>query len=150
MLTRQEFDVILADTTKRILGDIDWREDADHSPAREFRIEVSSDSGWPIFIVGRWNPYAGTLSYVLIHRGAGRIYGLDLGADHHNPTCERVGEKHKHAWTEEFRDKQAYVPSDITASWDQPVEVWRQFCRQANITHQGQMHPPSGQGELIP
>jgi hypothetical protein len=140
MITQQEFEIILADTTKRIEGDIHWREDADHSLAREFRVEVKSDSGWPLFLVGRYNPYAGTLSYVLIHRSAGRVYGLDLGADHHNPTCQRVGEKHKHCWTEAFRDKVAYVPQDITASWDQPHAVWEQFCREANINHQGRMH----------
>jgi len=148
MITQQEFDAILGDTTKRIEGDIDWREDPDHSPAREFRVEVKSDSGWPLFVVGRYNPCAGTLSYVLIHRGAGRIYALDLGADHHNPTCERVGEKHKHAWTEEFRDKKAYVPRDIKAPWNCPRAVWEEFCREANINHQGRMHEPAIQEEL--
>lgn len=148
MITQQEFEEILADTSKRVEGDVVWSEDADHSPAREFRVEVRSDAGWPLLVVGRYNPYAGKLSYVLLHRGAGRIYGLDLGADHHNPSCQRVGEKHKHRWTEAFRDKEAYVPSDITAGWDEPVEVWSQFCREARITHQGRMHPPSLQQEL--
>jgi hypothetical protein len=148
MITQQEFDAILGDTTKRIEDDIDWREDADHSPALEFRVEVKSDSGWPLFVVGRYNPRAGTLSYAMIHRGAGRIYALDLGADHHNPTCERVGEKHKHRWTEAFRDKEAYVPQDITASWDRPRAVWEQFCREAHIDHQGRMHDPKIQEEL--
>lgn len=148
MITQQEFDTILSDTTKRVDGDIHWREDADHSPAREFRVELRSDPGWPIIVVGRFNPYAGTLSYVLVHRGAGRIYGLDLGADHHNPTCQRVGEKHKHRWTEAFRDKEAYVPEDITAPWSEPLRVWKEFCREANIKHHGQMHPPLIQEEL--
>lgn len=148
MITQQEFDALMDDTSKRIVGNIHWQEDADHSPAREFRIEVESNAGWPLFLVGRLNPWAGTLSYVLIHRSAGRIYGLDLGADHHNPTCQRVGEKHKHRWSESFRDKEAYVPTDITASWNQPVEVWKQFCREARIQHQGRMHPPIIQEEL--
>jgi hypothetical protein len=148
MISQQEFDAILADTSKRIAGDIEWREDADHSPAREFRVELRSDPGWPIVVVGRFNPYAGTLSYALIHRGAGRIYALDLGADHHNPTCQRLGEKHKHRWTEAFRDKEAYVPADITATWDNPVEVWRQFCAEVGIVHDGQMQPPLIQEEL--
>lgn len=148
MNTQQEFETILADTTKRIEGDVDWREDADHSPAREFRVEVRSDTGWPLVVAGRFNPFAGTLSYVLIHRGAGRIYGLDLGADHHNPTCQRVGEKHKHRWREAFRDKEAYIPDDITAEWSQPRDVWQQFCREANIEHRGQMRPPVVQEEL--
>ncbi|RMG96403.1 MAG: hypothetical protein D6705_11320 [Deltaproteobacteria bacterium] len=148
MITQQEFDAILADTTKRVTGDIHWREDVDHSPALEFRIEVESDPGWPLFLVGRWNPFAGTLSFALIHQGAGRIYALDLGADHHNPTCERVGEKHKHRWTESFRDKQAYVPKDITAPWDHPLDVWCQFCHEANIKHNGRMNRPARQEEL--
>jgi hypothetical protein len=92
--------------------------------------------------------YAGTLSYALIHRGAGRIYALDLGADHHNPTCQRLGEKHKHRWTEAFRDEEAYVPADVIAAWDNPVEVWRQFCAEAGIVHDGQMRPPQIQEEL--
>lgn len=85
---------------------------------------------------------------MLVHRSAGRIYGLDLGADHHNPSCQRVGEKHKHRWTEEFRDKEAYVPTDITASWDQPQEVWAQFCYEAKIHHNGRLHLPLIQEEL--
>lgn len=148
MITQQEFETILADSTKHIDGDIEWREDADHSPAREFRVELQSESGWPIVVVGRYNPFAGTLSYVLVHRNAGRIYGLDLGADHHNPTCQRVGEKHKHRWTEAYRDKEAYVPGDISAPWNRPIEVWQQFCSEAKIDHRGQMHAPLVQEEL--
>lgn len=148
MLTQGEFEAILADGSKRIEGNLDWREDPEHSPAREFRVELHSDAGWPIFVVGRFNPYAGTLSYVLIHRGAGRIYGLDLGADHHNPTCQRVGEKHKHRWTEAFRDKEAYVPTDIIAPWDDPVQVWREFCAEARITHAGVLPRPNIQDSL--
>lgn len=99
-------------------------------------------------MVGRYNRFAGTLTYALIHRTVGRIYALDLDADHHNPTCQRVGEKHKHRWSEAFRDKEAYVPADITAAWDEPITVWQQFCAEANIRHIGIMHPPIMQEEL--
>ena len=95
-INSQEFETILADHSKVVDHDIVWRDDEDHSPAREFRAVVDSDAGWPLFIVGRFNPFAGTLSFALIHRGAGRIYALDLGVDHHNPDCHRIGEKHKH------------------------------------------------------
>ena len=148
MLTQQEFEAILADDSKRIDGDIPWREDPEHSPSREFRVELASDAGWPLFVVARFNPYAGTLTYALIHRGAGRIYALDLGADHHNPTCQRVGEKHKHRWTEGFRDKEAYVPDDVTAPWNDAVAVWQQFCREAKIAHTGALFAPDLQVEL--
>nr|WP_211341403.1 hypothetical protein [Desulfoglaeba alkanexedens] len=59
-----------------------------------------------------------------------------------------VGEKHKHRWTESFRDKEAYLPDDISATWDQPMEVRQQFCRKAKIEHRGQMHAPSALEEL--
>ena len=51
-------------------------------------------SGWPLFVKGRYNSAAATLSYALILKSEGRIYALDLGKDHHNPQCHQVGEKH--------------------------------------------------------
>lgn len=141
-LTQLEFDALLADVTKRIDKDIDWSEDEDHSPSVEFRAEVTSDVGYPLFVKGSYNALAKALSFALIHRAVGRIYALDLGKDHHNPSCQTVGELHKHRYTEQYRDKNAYVPSDITAPVDDPVSVWKQFCTEANIIHTGIMHVP--------
>ena len=149
-MQQNEFEVLITDDTKRIVGDIDWTEDEDHSPAVEFRVEVQSGAGWPLFARGSYNAFAETLSFTLVHRGSGRIYALDLGKDHHNPSCQNVGEKHKHRWTEAFKDKDAYVPSDITAPVNQPVEVWLQFCAEAKIIHDGVLHqPPVIQEELL-
>jgi hypothetical protein len=95
-------------------------------------------------------PPAKALSFALIHRAVGRIYALDLGKDHHNPTCTNVGEKHKHRYTELYRDKEAHVPPDVTASVDDPVAVWKQFCVEAGIRHSGALHaPPPVQEELF-
>jgi hypothetical protein len=149
-MTQTEFETLLTDTTKQIAGDIDWSEDEDHSPAVEFRVEVESDPGYPVFIKGSFNALAGTLSYTLIHRGSGRIYALDLGKDHHNRSCNNVGEKHKHRWNEPLRDSEAYVPNDITAPATEPVNVWKQFCNEAKIQHHGVMHaPPPVQMEIL-
>jgi hypothetical protein len=149
-MTQAEFDALLTDGSKTVVGDIAWTEDEDHSPAVEFRAEVESTPGYPLFVKGSYNPVIGALSYVLVHRGAGRIYGLDLGKDHHNPSCQNVGEKHKHCWSDALRDKDAYVPGDITATTDHPEEVWGQFCREANIVHRGVFHPPPPfRGELL-
>lgn len=142
MLSQDEFEELIADTNKHIEGNITWIEDEDHSPAVEFRVEVVSDAGYPIFIKGSYNKLAQKLSYVLIHRAAGRIYGLDLGQDHRNPDGEQVGEKHKHRWDEMYRDKKAYVPPDITAPITEPVMIWRQFCLESKITHNGIMQEP--------
>lgn len=149
-MTQSEFELLINDETKRIVGDIFWSEDEDHSPGVEFRAEVQSDAGYPIFIRGSYNAAAQTLTFALIHRASGRIYALDLGKDHHNPDCPYVGEKHKHRWNETVRDKEAYVPADITASVTNPPGVWTQFCKEARIRHEGQMHtPPTQQLELL-
>jgi len=148
-ITGDEFQAMMADDDKRIPGDLTWRDDEDHSPGVEFRAAIESSAGYPLFVNARLNRAAQKLSYTLVHRGAGRVYALDLGADHHNPTCQLVGEKHKHRWTETFRDKEAYVPQDVTAGVDDPALVWQQFCAEAKIHHEGTLHPPRPeQGEL--
>lgn len=148
-MTQQEFEVLIADASKRIEGDLGWSEDEDHSPAVQFRAEVQSDAGYPIFVRGRFNPAAGKLSYALIHRGSGRIYALDLGAEHHNPACDHVGEVHKHRWSDQFADKEAYLPADIHSAVQSPVSVWQEFCREAKIVHNGRLvSPPATQMEL--
>lgn len=148
--TQTEFETLLNDESKRLEGDIIWEEDEDHSPCLEFRAEVLSDSGWPLFVRGSFNPMIPALSYVLILQSTGRIYGLDMGKDHHNPQCFQVGEKHKHRWSEQFRDKEAYEPADISARVDDPAAVWAQFCAEARIEHRGVMRrPPPRTGELF-
>lgn len=145
-----DFATIIADQSKRIDGDIRWEEDEDHSPSVEFRAEVLSDTGWPLFVRGSYNPLIPSLTYVLILKTLGRVYALDLGKDHHNPQCDQVGDKHKHSWTEQYRDKEAYVPADITAPASDPVQVWKQFCAEANLTHNGSlMAPPPFQEEFF-
>lgn len=141
-LTNTEFETILSDASKRIDGDISWQEDEDHSPCVEFRAEVQSEAGWPLFVRGSYNRLIPALSYMLILKTTGRVYGLDLGKDHHNPQCNQVGEKHKHKWTEQFRDKEAYVPDDITEPAANPAAVWTQFCTEAKLTHNGKLSAP--------
>ena len=145
-MTQQEFEAILSDDTKEIAEDIVWR-DGECEMAKTFNIEVDSDLGHPISVNGWYNPSTGKLSYAIIHRVVGRIYGLDLGADHRNPDGGHVGEKHKHRWTERSRDKHTYVPEDISETWDRPVEVWKQFCAEANLRHSGEIDQPEVQRE---
>ena len=147
-LNHQEYDAIMADDSKVISGNIVW-EGGPNSAAREFRIDIESDEGYPIFIKGWYNPSSGKLSYAIIHRSVGRIYGLDLGADHQNPDGEPVGEKHKNYWAPGFRDKWAYVPTDITETWDSPVAVWVQFCAEANLRHLGTIQGPETQIPML-
>ncbi len=149
-MTNTEFEAMLADASKRIEGDIIWTEDEDHSPALEFRAVVQSDAGYPLVVRGWLNRLTGKLSFTLLHRSEGRVLALDLGSDHHNPSCEMVGEKHKHRWSETLKDRDAYVPADVTSGVDDPVETWRQFCAEANIVHSGALLPAPPQQEELP
>lgn len=140
-LSQQEYEGIINDTTKVINENIDW-EGASGMPTRQFIVDIQSDDGHPIFVKGWYNPRSGKLSFSIIHRGVGRIYGLDLGADHVNPNGEAVGEKHKNYWRPGSRDKWAFVPEDITEPFNRPTAVWAQFCAEANIRHLGTIHDP--------
>jgi hypothetical protein len=141
-LTQTEFEALIDDASKRIDVDIVWDDDEDHSPSVEFRANVHSDAGYPLFVHASYNSITRCLTYALIHRASGRIYALDLGKDHHNPACDYTGDKHKHRWSDGLRDRQAYVPNDITAPPNDPVAVWRQFCAEAKITHTGTISEP--------
>lgn len=149
MITQEAFRAILADGTKCVEGDISWKRAASGSPAFTFRVNVRSEPGWPIFAEAWWNPNSEKLSYALIHREEGRIVGLDLGRSHRNPDGAQVGPKHKHRWSGEERDKEAYAPADITEPWSRPVEVWEQFCAEVKIDHNGTMPAPPWQEELL-
>jgi hypothetical protein len=149
-ITQNELETILNDISKHIDGDIKWKNDEDHSPAVEFRVVVLSINGFPLSVNGRFNGLSQTVSFHLIHSGTGRIYGLDIGADHHNPTCQRIGEKHKHKWSDIYSDKEAYIPNDITAKLNDIVTIWKQFCLEAKITHNGNIeNPPPIQEDLF-
>ena len=148
MITQEDFDALLANPAKRVLGNVAWTRDRGGAPASSFRVEVHVDPPIPLTAVGRFNPSTRKLSYSLIHGQAGRIYGLDLGAAHRNPDGALLCGTHKHRWTAERTDKMAYRPPDITAEWDDPVSVWKQFCAEAKICHTGVLDPPAAAERL--
>jgi hypothetical protein len=149
-LSDAEFDAILTDRSKVIEGDIVWQEDEDHSPSYEFKVEIETAGGWPLYMKGTFNPLIPAISYAIISKNSGRVYALDLGKANKKPDCTRVGDTHKHRWTEEFKDKPAYEPEDITATPDDVLGVWQQFCQEAMINHNGKIHtPPPVQGDLF-
>jgi hypothetical protein len=114
-ISETEVTEILADTSKQILGDLEW----------EIRPEYES-----------W------ISFQVIHQAYGRrIYGLCLNIHHRNRDQSRVSSPHKHRWTE-TDDDYAYSPPDITALAHEPSTVWTQFCAEARINHLGQLQPP--------
>ena len=146
--SEQDLEAVINDESKLIDHDLVWRDDQNHFPAKLFRAKVATESGYPLFACGRYNRKARKLSFALIYGGVGRIYALDLGVGHRNPTGELLRDKHKHRWSVSFRDKVAYVPDDITAPWDQPVRAWEQFCAEAKLFHTGTLTAPTDPRDL--
>ena len=148
MITQEDFDALLANPTKRVLGDVAWTRVPGGAPAVGFRVDVLVDPPVPLTVAGRFNPATRKLSYTLIHNRARRIYGLDLGESHRNPDGAILRGTHKHRWRDRWKDRCAYRPPDITAGWDDPVTVWKQFCAEANLRHDGVLEQPIGQERL--
>ena len=152
MTTLSESDVlaIVADTGKVIEADIVWEPQSAMRFAQQFRASVSSDRWDGLMLQGWFSPAARKLSYTLFIPEHGRIYGLDLGAEHINPDGERLRGTHKVRWTEEHEDRFAYTPEDITAEWWQPTLAWQQFCAEAHLRHAGTIVGPVGAEEVSP
>lgn len=143
VLTQEEFETLIEDRTKKITEDIIWREDEDKSCSLVFKSKINSESDYPLVIVGRYNSKKESLSYAIIHEKVGRIYGLDIGQNHKNPSDgRRIGRLHKHRWTKKYGDKEAYRPLDITCPATDLRGVWKEFCIESKIVHEGLMTIP--------
>ncbi len=138
-LSDAEFSAVMADK-KQIMGNIRWRPEGNHPTALSFRVKVEADMHEPLLVKGRYDGQAGKLTYTLFSPEAGRLCGLDMGADPHNPQCRQVGDTHLHWWSEQYGDREAHVPESVTACLNDPVAVWMQFCELANIEHRGKMY----------
>ena len=143
-MLQYDYAAIMADQSKRIDGDISWEASRDGLDSMEFRMDVAAQGSQPLFVHGRYNSRTRKLSFALIcpDEGVGRIYGLDFGMTHRNPDGSRAGDPHKNYWTEGGKDSWGYTPTDITASWDDPVRAWAEFCAEARIRFSGIMRPP--------
>lgn len=139
-----------------IEGDIVWRRKGRRGRQQTFRAEVKSDVGPETYIDGYINPRSRKLSFTLVikqpeRNESRRIYGLDIGREHENKGEGMVGPTHKTHWRDGGRrDKWAYAPTDITASWSDVVLAWTQFCTEANLQHIGTMRAPYFQEEMLP
>lgn len=135
-----EFQILIADTSKEILGDITWKKDKTHQGSFIFGTEIISNVKYPIYLKASFNYNRGTLSFSIIYKEVGRIYGLDMGQNHKNKaTGKKIGRVHKHRWTDLYKDQDAYAPDDITKPYDDVIGVWREFCLESKIIHKGKM-----------
>lgn len=135
-MTQAEFEAIIADLTKRIEGDISWNQDKS-GIVFDFRVKVRSDSGDQLSVKGSYNRKLGKISYTLFTTD--RIFSVDYDRDHGD-----AGNFHVHTWDESKRKciaTKATAASEISRD---PLRLWKWFCEQAHITHDGvlQSLPP--------
>ena len=137
-----EIDAILDDPSKTINGDIEWLPDPNHPSAWTFRAPVVHSGEAPLAAHGTLQHEQDRLSYLLVLRAAGRIFGICWGYGHLNPSGETVSGPHVHRWTSEHRDRWVEPFDDAGTGASDPTFAWQQFCTHANIVHRGTLHQP--------
>jgi hypothetical protein len=141
-VTDNELREILDDETKAITGDIQWGQDRTMSYVMNFRVKVENELGFPLWVKGSYNRELDKTSFTLFDQNTGRIYGIDSGQDHHNASCDWVGDLHAHQWNEITKDREATTfnwPSNEALT---PVGLWREFCHTTGIRHDGVLSAP--------
>ncbi len=145
ILTEAEAERIVA-LPKRITGQNQWEERDDHNWYTEMEIEANEQL--PLRLYGRYNPRTGNYTFIFFC-GRLNLRRLDIGKRHHNPDCQNVGTRHKHTWTDRYRDKWAYEPPEM-----QDIETIREaftkFLAECHITLEGRfIEPPTGYQEVL-
>lgn len=150
-ITEQESNQLMG-TPKMIREEIKWVYKNGREHIVEFVIPVESPTpAIKLQLVANINTKINKFSLTIVYNGSVRIKSLDIGKGHRNPPDRKinVGKKHKHTWTNEWKDQWAYKPDDITdgAGFEQ---VFKEFLKECNITFEGELPPmPFIQEELM-
>ena len=104
---------------------------SNHPQAYEFRRQVDYDGEQEVSLKIYFNPFASLpkLQIAFFVAGVGRIYGLCMNNSHGGMLM------HKHNGKRE--DDNPYVPIDITAQANDPQAVWKEFCTESSLAHNG-------------
>jgi len=123
---------------KRIVGQNHWQQRDDGNWYIEMPVEAEEQL--PLRLYGRFNPRTGNYTFILFC-GRLNLRRLDVGKRHHNPECDNVGTPHKHIWTDRFRDKWAYEPSELNDT-ESIGDVFLKFLAECNIILEGRFVEP--------
>jgi hypothetical protein len=145
-VTKGEFDSLLANRAKRIDGDIKWSESKTIPNVLDFRVRVFSTSGYALVIKGSHHLLLKKTSFTLFNQKLGRIFSVDFDRAHGD-----AGNCHLHRWNGNKLTVIRATASPQIAS--NPLTLWRWFCEQAGITHNGQLaelpEQPPGQASFF-
>ena len=144
-LSQAEFDAILTDDSKRIVGDIVWVADSGHFDAKWFKASVFSNANANLTVEGYSRPSKRKLGISLIVLGH-RVAGIDFGSNirHRNVSGTRFEGAHLQLWWAAAGAAEAHPLPRGAPGWNQPVEVWIWLCDLLGIVHVGEMLSPDG------
>lgn len=128
-VTQVEFDALIADRTKRIEGPIAWIPDQSGT-VFEFRVKVISAGGDQLTIKGSHNRKLGKTTYTLF--STDRIFGADYDRKHGD-----AGSFHVHRWDANRQTSTATKADAGIEIGKDPLRLWKWFCEQAHIKHEG-------------
>jgi len=116
------------------------------------RGEVANSVGFDLALEVTWSPKTGKASLCLFARrvkpGWSRLYGIDLGDDHHNPDCNNTGDPHRHnRWSVTYGDRFGSGAPDLKGK--SVPEAFDIFVSECNISVRGALTMPSVQGTLF-
>lgn len=148
LLDQATVDRILA-APKRIEDDVRFEQKQTWFKARAAVLGVEDHE---LFLELSWNATADKISVVLIVKrvapGFARIYGADVGTDHHNPTCDQAGDPHRHdQWTEKHGERMASRADDLVSA--NVRLLFDDTLKRCNITFAGTFTPPAPTGTLL-
>jgi hypothetical protein len=123
---------------KTIEEDIAWSSSDDKAYTVEFNVPIKIDYPCKLILIGSYNFRIERFSFTILYNNEARIRSLDIGTDHKNPDDKKkIGKKHKHKWTNKYKDKLAYVPDDITTG-AKIHKVFYEFLKECNIEYKGE------------
>jgi hypothetical protein len=140
-VTRAEFERLRDMPGKVIVGDIRLQEQRQTKPLlRAEDVRIANEANADLRLALTYNPLTGSKSINVLVPGLGAVCRLDVDGPEHPP----AGRSHKHSLRSEECPRRN-LPSAV--AWDGPSgatmgEVFGDFCRRANITHQGEFHCP--------
>lgn len=127
---------------KAIRGDLRFAKRAALSPLLVLEgVRIESASGVDLIMSVTYNPIVGSKTVNVHSPGVGPICRLDVDGPAHRP----AGRSHKHSLqTERCPDRN--LPDGVIDRPDLAEksvgEVFAEFCRMAEITHEGQIEAP--------
>jgi hypothetical protein len=135
-MDRSEFERLRELTGKTLKGDIVLRRPSARAYFESGRMRIETGENIEVFVVVRWNPETDAKTVNVDVAGVGPICRLDIDATVHPP----AGRHHKHSLRgsqcpEENLKRDVVARNDLAG---QDISaVFAEFCRVANIKHDG-------------